>query len=104
MKSVNIFIIIINALCYKSMSAEGTTDSDELNLNILPAEKYKISIKDYEILKRDIEFQVMSRLMELQRNYDEREQIRKIARILYLTFLLFSLNLLYYFALSLWLN
>ena len=79
MKSVNIFIIIINALCYKSMSAEGTTDSDELNLNILPAEKYKISRKDYEILKRDIEFQVMSRLMELQRNYDEREQIRKIA-------------------------
>lgn len=79
MKSVNIFIIIISALCYKSMRVAQTTDSDELNLNILPAEKYKISRKDYEILKKDIEFQVMSRLMELQRNYDERENIRKIA-------------------------
>ena len=79
MKSVNIFIIIISALCYKSMQLAQTTDSDELNLNILPAEKYKISRKDYEILKKDIEFQVMSRLMELQRNYDERENIRKIA-------------------------
>lgn len=79
MKSVTIFIIIISALCYKSMRVAQTTDSDELNLNILPAEKYKISRKDYEILKKDIEFQVMSRLMELQRNYDERENIRKIA-------------------------
>ena len=79
MKSINIFIIIISALCYKSMQLAQTTDSDELNLNILPAEKYKISRKDYEILKKDIEFQVMSRLMELQRNYDERENIRKIA-------------------------
>lgn len=79
MKSVIIFIIIISALCYRSMRVAQTTDSDELNLNILPAEKYKISRKDYEILKKDIEFQVMSRLMELQRNYDERENIRKIA-------------------------
>lgn len=79
MKSVIIIIILISALCYKSIQADTTTDNDELNLNILPAEKYKISRKDYEILKQEIEFQVMSRLSELQRNYDERENIRKMA-------------------------
>lgn len=54
-------------------------EQQELKLNILPADKYKISQKDYQILKNDIEFQVMNRLMELQHSYDEREYLRNMA-------------------------
>lgn len=72
-------ISLISTIVLIQYNVAQEDEQQELKLNILPADKYKISQKDYQILKNDIEFQVMNRLMELQHSYDERENLRNIA-------------------------
>lgn len=73
------FLRLISLIVLIKYNLAQEDEQQELKLNILPADKYKISQKDYQILKNDIEFQVMNRLMELQHSYDERENLRNIA-------------------------
>lgn len=73
------FFRLISLIVLIKYNLAQEDEQQELKLSILPADKYKISQKDYQILKNDIEFQVMNRLMELQHSYDERENLRNIA-------------------------
>ncbi len=51
-----------------------------MQLNIIPADKYKISEREYNILKAEIEGEVLQKLAKIQNNYDNTEFLRNIAK------------------------
>ncbi len=52
-----------------------------MQLNIIPADKYKISEREYNILKAEIEGEVLQKLARIQNNYDNSEILRNIEKI-----------------------
>ena len=52
---------------------------DDLKINFIPSDKYKLNRKDLAILKEDLERQVSQRVFEIQAGWDEREKLRHTA-------------------------
>lgn len=51
-------------------------EEEDLKINFLPSDKYKLNKKDLSMLREDIERQIQQRVFEIQANWDERKKLR----------------------------
>lgn len=72
---MKIYIKTLLLLCFVTLKF----CQDDLKINFLPSNKYKLNKKDLTILKEDLERQISQRVFEIQAGWDEREKLRQSA-------------------------
>ena len=75
---MKLLIYISSIIIHFSFSIKTVFHKNELNLNLLPSTKYKLTNSDYQRLKNEIEIQTISKLLSIQRNYDTRDYLRSL--------------------------